>query len=114
MGKCKTTDYVKPSKYCRDIVKSQIRNKLLHEYVKTTPEYANESDVDKQNEMLTGSFEALSTYVMMHGADYSKYGSLMKGLVSQFSMKNDQYPKTMTDAIDVMAKHQFDQAYYTQ
>ena len=36
----------------------------------------------------------------------------MKGLVSQYSMKNDQYPKTMTDAIDVMSKHLFDDAYY--
>jgi len=80
--------------------------------VKTTPEYTNKSNVDKQNEMLTNSFAALSTYVMMQGADSSKYGSLMKGLVSQFSMKNDQYPRTMTNAVDVMAKHQFDQAFY--
>ena len=38
----------------------------------------------------------------------------MKGLVSQYSMKTDQYPKTMTDAVDVMAKHSFDAAYYKQ
>ena len=27
-------------------------------------------------------------------------------------MKNDQYPRKMIDAVDVMAKHQFDQAFY--
>ena len=29
-------------------------------------------------------------------------------------MKTDQYPKTMTDAVDVMAKHPFDASYYEQ
>ena len=50
----------------------------------------------------------------MQGADYTKYGLLMRGLVSQYSMKTDQYPKTMTDAVDVMAKHPFDPNYYEQ
>ena len=49
---------------------------------------------------------------MMKGSDKAKYGSLMKGLVSQYSMKNDQYPKTMTDALDIMSKHSFDDDYY--
>ena len=105
-------DYVKRSKYHRDIVKSQIGTAILHDYVKTTPEYVDEVDVDKQHELLKGSFERLSAYVMMRGSDNSKYGSLMKGLVSQYSMKHDQYPKTMTDAVDVLSKHSFDQAFY--
>ena len=36
----------------------------------------------------------------------------MRSLVVQYSMKTDQYPKTMTDAVDVMAKHPFDPNYY--
>ena len=48
----------------------------------------------------------------MRGADYSKYGLQMRSLVAQYSRKTDQYPKTMTDAVDVMAKHPFDQMYY--
>ena len=48
----------------------------------------------------------------MKGADKAKYGTVMKGLVSQFSMKNDQYPKTIIDAMDIMAKHPFDEEYY--
>ena len=43
--------------------------------------------------MLDSSFEELSVYIMMRSSDQSKYRTLMKGLVSQFSMKNDQYPK---------------------
>ena len=53
------TDYVKRSKYHWDIVKSQIGTKMLHDYIKTTPGYVNETDVDKQNEMLAKSFREL-------------------------------------------------------
>ena len=62
--------------------------------------------------MLSNLFEHFSTYIMMRGCDHSKYGTLMKGFVSQYSTKNDQYPKSMTDATDVMSLHPFDQAYY--
>ena len=37
------TNFVKRSKYFCDIIKSQIGNKVLHEYIKLTPEYANET-----------------------------------------------------------------------
>ena len=106
------TEYVKRSKYHRDIVKSQIGTKILHSYVKNTSKYIEENDVDKQADMLSNSFEHFSTYVMMCGCDHSKYGTLMKGFVSQYSKKNNQYPKSMTDATDVMSLHPFNQAYY--
>ena len=48
----------------------------------------------------------------MCGGDYTKYGLMMKSLVAQYSRKTDQYPKNMTDAVGVMAKHPFNQAYY--
>ena len=36
----------------------------------------------------------------------------MKGFVSQYSLKNDQYPKTMQDMTDALSKHAFDDEYY--
>ena len=104
-------DYVKRSKYHRDIIKIQVGTKLLHKYVKMTQEYIDRN-ATKKTEMLDNVFKMISTYVMMRGADRSKYGSLMKGLVSQFSMKNDQYLKKMTDTLDIMSKHSFDDKYY--
>ena len=35
----------------------------------------------------------------------------MEGLTTQFSLKNDQYSKRVSDAADTMAQHKFDQAY---
>jgi hypothetical protein len=32
----------------------------------------------------------------------------MNGLVSQFSMQNNQYPKTITAATDILSNHSFD------
>jgi hypothetical protein len=105
-------EYVKRSKQNRDIVKSQIGTKLIHEYIKTTSEYVNETDVDKQAAMINKSFEQVSAYIMLRGADQSKYGTLMKGFTQQYSLKNDQYPRTINDATDALGKHLFDPAYY--
>ena len=105
------TDYVKRSKYNRDIVKSLIGNEILHKHIKSTDAYAN-ANTTEQKDMLDGSFEQLSTYVMMRGADGAKYGDVMKGFVRQYTLNNDQYPKRMTDAVDVLAKHPFDDRHY--
>jgi hypothetical protein len=32
----------------------------------------------------------------------------MNGLISQFSMGNDQYPKTITSATDILSNHRHD------
>ena len=32
----------------------------------------------------------------------------MNGLISQYSMENDQYPKSITAAIDILANHKHD------
>jgi hypothetical protein len=36
----------------------------------------------------------------------------LKGFVFQFSLGNDQYPKTLTTATDVLSNHKIDQKYY--
>ena len=60
----------------------------VKEYKEKLAAYKKEVDVDKQKEQLDSSFKQLFTFVMMKGCDQTKYGSLMKGLVSQYSMKN--------------------------
>ena len=36
----------------------------------------------------------------------------MSGFVNQFSLGNDQYPKTVSAAIDALSNHRFDSKYY--
>jgi hypothetical protein len=45
---------------------------------------------------------------LTHNSDQAKYGSLSNRLVSQFSMQNNQYPKTCTTATDILSNHRFD------
>ena len=64
--------------------------------------------------MLDDSFEHFSTYILLRGADSAKYGTLMKNLVSQYSLGNNQYPTKRTAGIDALAEHPFDDKYYEQ
>ena len=103
-------DYAKRSKYNGDIVKNLIGDSILHTYIKTTDAYSNANSKDRK-EMLDESFECLSTYILLRGADSAKYGTLMKNFVSQYSLGNNQYPTKRSAGIDALSKHTFDEKY---
>ena len=42
----------------------------------------------------------------------SKYGTIIKGFVSQFSFGNNQYLMTTTPAADVLSNHRLDPKFY--
>jgi hypothetical protein len=44
----------------------------------------------------------------LSNADKAKYGLILKGLSTQQSLSNDQYPRTVTDANNVLSNHPFD------
>jgi hypothetical protein len=47
-------------------------------------------------------------YLLIRNSDQAKFGSLFNGLVSQFSMQNNQYPKTCMTATDILSNRRFD------
>ena len=51
-------------------------------------------------------------YVYLRTADRFKYGSLLKGMDDQFNLGNDQYPKTLLRAHELLTEHKWDQAYH--
>jgi hypothetical protein len=105
-------DYVKRFKQQRDVAKSQIGKHILDKFVEQSEEYRNTTDAQEQTDMKSEAFEKWMAYLLMKGSDYTKYGSLIKGFVSQFSLGNDQYSKTITTAIDVLSNHKIDPKYY--
>jgi len=105
-------DFVKRFKQQRDIVKSHIGKKFLDEFVEHTENYRNENDPAKKAKMKDGAFDRAMAVLLMDTADKNKYGTLMRGYISQYSMKNDQYPETVRDAVDVLSNHKIDQRYY--
>jgi len=74
-----------------------------------TPEYRS-VPVTGQQEMLEGAFDRWMAYLLVKNSDMKKYGSLMNGLASQYSMKNDQYPKDIVEATNIMVNHKHDQS----
>ena len=51
-------------------------------------------------------------YVYLRTADRFKYGSLLKGMDDQFNLGNDQYPKTLLRAHELLTEHKWDQAHH--
>ena len=52
--------------------------------------------------------ENFLAYVYLENADQSKYGSILSGLATQNSLRNEQYPKTHIEANNVLSNHEFD------
>jgi hypothetical protein len=82
-------DYVKRFKQLRDVAKSQMGNTILNKFVEHQAGYSvantNEKRVMKQE-----AYPRWLAYLLIRGTDQTKYGSLQKGFVSQFSLGNDQ------------------------
>ena len=65
-------------------------------------------DHEKNKKLEEEAFERFMAYVYLENADQSKYGSIIAGLITQLSLGNDQYPKTITEANKVLSNYQFD------
>ena len=104
-------EYVKRFKQQRDIVKSQLGTDLLDKFTETLESYKDATTATDKAEIKAQAFEKWLAYLLIRGSDPSKYGSLLRGFVSQYSLGNDQYPTTLETATDVLANHRFDQRY---
>ena len=66
---------------------------------------------DEVTEVIKSSSDEFYAYLYLENADRSRYGSLVTGLDSQFSLNHDQYPKTLIDAGNVVSRHKYDPEY---
>ena len=46
--------------------------------------------------------------MMIRNSDQAKYGSLLNGMVSEFSINNNQYPVDLRQAMDILSNHKHD------
>ena len=101
-------DYSKRFKQVNDIFISHVGNDILDKFTEHLPEYKNASDQATKDELKRKSFKKWMAYLIIKNSDQNKYGSLTNNLSSQFSMKVNQYPDTVTEAIDILNNHKFD------
>ena len=76
--------------------------------------------LDKEDELLTNeqlqkqASNQLASFVYLQNADKPKYGSILKILNDKNSLKNDQHPKKMLDATNVLSNNRYDNASQTK
>ena len=103
-------DYTRKFKTARDILESHIGGPvILVKYVKTMNGY-DENNPETTEELIKMACEQMFAFIYLENADQDKYGSILKNLNSQKSLGNDQYPKTIVEANNVMSNHKFDNA----
>ncbi|MGC9208147.1 C2HC-type zinc finger protein, partial [Acidithiobacillus sp.] len=105
-------DYIKRFKQLRDVAVSHMGSEMLHKFCEFQVEFKDlKTDLDKKN-YKDEAFEAWMAYLLIRGSDQNKYGSLTKNFISQYSLGNDQYPRTITMATDVLSNHRLDPKFF--
>ena len=86
----------------------------IHKFVKTLNGFKydpyNEDKFLTNKQLIKQASKQLDSFVYFKNSDQSKYGSILKILNDQNSLKNDQYPKTTLEATNVLINHRYDNA----
>ena len=83
---------------------------FLDSFVETTKEFKKLDEGNDEQEIIKTKkelFGAWSTMVFMRGPDKIKYGGLILDFSIQYAIKNNQYTKTLQEAVDVRHKVRF-------
>eukprot|EP00980_Cylindrotheca_fusiformis_P016550 scaffold4962_cov112-Cylindrotheca_fusiformis.AAC.4 len=102
-------DYVERFKQARSVVKSHIGTSFLEIFVENTMEYQSIDPNDtavtvKKKNLKDEAFDAFTTGIFLKNSDRKRFGQLVNGFATQYALGNDQYPKTLIAAVDVMSK----------
>ena len=103
-------DYTERFKTSRDVLVSHIGGPVvLTKYVTKMDGY-DAKDADKITLCVNKSWGQFLAFTYLDNSDKNKYGTLLSGLQTQQSLKNNQYPKSITEANNVLSNHRFDNA----
>jgi hypothetical protein len=114
-------DWGKRFQQLRDVMKSQMKTKVLDGFCENIPEYAEImnnsrlSEAEKKQlfeQLRDEQFETWIALTFISNSDHDKYGSFKRKLDEQFSLGTDQFPRTLSATIDALSNHRFDQAYF--
>ena len=91
--------------------------KLSTDYKEDLKQYENENQNEKEKQNMNEekyirkASSKLYAYTYLDNADKIKYGSILKNLNQQFSLGNNQYPKSITKANSVLNNDKYDTVY---
>ena len=108
-------DFAKRYKQNLDCAKSYIGKGQFDYFVEQSKKYQQAPDDQTRTKLKEETHDAFVAWHFMQAADYKKYGSLLTNLATQYSLGNNQYPRTLFyAALDVLSNHKLDAKYYEQ
>jgi hypothetical protein len=91
-------DYIARFRSARDIMISQIGGPIVF------PKYMKTAGIPCEAK----AFENFLAWIFLENADRNKYGTIVNGLATQYSLNNDQYPKTLLEVHNVLSNHRME------
>jgi hypothetical protein len=104
-------DYTRRFKSSRDVLESHVGGKLQFTKMSQSDDDWDKTDTDKQKKCHERAYGRLIALLYLQNSEQIKYGSVLNGLGSQFALKQDQYPKSLTHATSILSDHKFDSTY---
>jgi hypothetical protein len=101
-------DYTKCSKTAQDVLKSHIGGPILLAKTVSSMDGYDEDNKPKIEAQMNEAYNQLLAFTYLKNSDKTKYGSLLSSLQTQHSLKNSQYPQTITEETNVLSNHRFD------
>jgi hypothetical protein len=101
-------DWTKRFRTAREVLESHFGGPIIiPRIVENMPEH-DPNDLEMIKKCQMKSFEGFLAFLYLENADKSRYGSILTGLNTQQSLGNDQYPKTISEANNVLSNHKLD------
>ena len=98
-------------KQLRDVYKSHVGTRILDHWAEHLVECQTlQNDVARET-FKDSIWDMYCAYMFLRNSDQAKYGSRLQDLQNQYALGNDQYPNTLTAAIDILANHKLDDKY---
>ena len=101
-------DYTKRFRVAAEVLESHMGCPIYLLKLMTNMKDFDKNDSDSVTKCGKQKHEQFLAYVYLENADQSKYGSILSGLNTQNSLRNEQYPKTLIEANNVLSNHEFD------
>jgi hypothetical protein len=68
-------------------------------------------DADIQEERCKCAYNKIFALLYIMNSDQTKYCLLLSGLSTQFALKQDQNPKSISHGTSILSDHKFDESY---
>ena len=101
-------DYTRRFKTTRDVMVTQVGDSIKLKQIMRSLEGWDNNDASQDDEYKKNAWDRYIAFVYLDNADKTKYGTVIKNLAAQFSLGNNQYPKSITAASYVLSNHPHD------